>query len=55
MSATDNSEQIAAASALGDAPCLSKPFEADDLFAALEAVLTNDLEARRKTMEQLKS
>ena len=54
MSATDNSEQIATASALGDAPCLSKPFEADDLFAALDAVLTNDMEARCEPLEHPK-
>jgi FixJ family two-component response regulator len=39
MSATDQRDTIAAASAAGDVPCLRKPVEANDLFAALESAL----------------
>jgi FixJ family two-component response regulator len=39
MSATDQRDTIEAASAAGVVPCLRKPLEADDLFAALETGL----------------
>ena len=39
MSATDQRDTIRAASAAGTVPCLRKPVEADDLFAALQTAL----------------
>ena len=39
MSATDQRDKIEAASEAGTVPCLRKPVEADDLFAALAAAL----------------
>lgn len=39
MSATDQRDMIEAASAAGAVPCLRKPMEADELFAALKTAL----------------
>lgn len=39
MSATDQRAKIEAASAAGAVPCLRKPIEAEELFAALETAL----------------
>ncbi len=53
MSATDHRDTIEAATAAGAVPCLRKPVEAEDLFAALEqALLSHSLQKRQSEPER---
>lgn len=45
MSATDDPDMLVAADRTGSSPCLRKPFEADELFAAIETALSGRAQA----------